>query len=69
MPPLAALAPPGFFDQKEMLVSEPDPTLRPEERPEDADRALRPQTLDAFIGQAEARANLAVFHRECPAAR
>jgi Holliday junction DNA helicase RuvB len=39
----------------------PDPTLRPEPRPEDQDRALRPQTLDAFIGQAEARANLAVF--------
>jgi Holliday junction DNA helicase RuvB len=29
--------------------------------PEDADRALRPQTLDDFIGQAEARANLSVF--------
>ncbi|PQO24033.1 Holliday junction branch migration DNA helicase RuvB [Rhodobacteraceae bacterium WD3A24] len=42
----------------------PDPTLRPEGLPEDtdaADKALRPQTLDAFIGQAEARANLAVF--------
>ena len=42
-------------------MSEPDPDLRPEARPEDADRALRPQTLEAFIGQAEARANLAVF--------
>ena len=42
-------------------MSEPDPVLRPEERPEDADRALRPQTLEAFIGQAEARANLRVF--------
>ncbi len=42
-------------------MSEPDPTLRPEPRPEDADRALRPQLLDAFIGQAEARANLRVF--------
>ena len=42
-------------------MSEPDPTLRPEPRPEDADRALRPQSLDAFIGQAEARANLKVF--------
>ena len=38
-----------------------DPTLRPEEQPEDADRALRPQTLDEFVGQAEARANLKVF--------
>ncbi len=42
-------------------MSEPDPTLRPEERPEDADRALRPQTLDEFVGQKAARANLAVF--------
>jgi Holliday junction DNA helicase RuvB len=42
-------------------MSGPDPTLRPEEQPGDADRALRPQTLDAFIGQAEARANLHVF--------
>jgi Holliday junction DNA helicase RuvB len=42
-------------------MNEPDPTLRPEERPGDADRALRPQGLDEFIGQAEARANLKVF--------
>ncbi len=35
--------------------------LRPEERPGDADRALRPQTLDEFVGQAEARRNLRVF--------
>ena len=42
-------------------MSEPDPTLRPEPRPEDADRALRPQVLDEFIGQAELRANLKVF--------
>ncbi len=40
---------------------QPDPTLRPEHRPEDADRALRPQTLDDFIGQADARANLRIF--------
>ncbi|ARC87984.1 Holliday junction branch migration DNA helicase RuvB [Rhodovulum sp. MB263] len=39
----------------------PDPMLRPEARPEDSDRALRPETLEAFIGQAEARANLRVF--------
>ncbi|MBL3571208.1 Holliday junction branch migration DNA helicase RuvB [Rhodovulum sp. BSW8] len=42
-------------------MTEPDPMLRPEARPEDSDRALRPETLDAFIGQAEARANLRVF--------
>jgi len=42
-------------------VTEPDPTLRPDPLPEDNDRALRPQGLDEFIGQAEARANLKVF--------
>ena len=42
-------------------MSEPDPTLRPFPQPEDADRALRPQKLDDFIGQAEVRANLKVF--------
>jgi len=42
-------------------VTEPDPTLRPERRPEDADRALRPERLADFIGQADARANLRVF--------
>ncbi|MEP1495014.1 Holliday junction branch migration DNA helicase RuvB, partial [Pseudophaeobacter sp.] len=42
-----------------------DPTLRPEPIPEDGsgdgDRALRPQGLSEFIGQAEARANLRIF--------
>ncbi len=39
-----------------------DPDLRPEELAEDAaDVALRPQSLDAFTGQAETRANLKVF--------
>jgi holliday junction DNA helicase RuvB len=42
-------------------MTAPDPTLRPDLRPEDADRALRPQTLEAFTGQAEARSNLRVF--------
>ncbi|MCK8484737.1 Holliday junction branch migration DNA helicase RuvB [Aliiroseovarius sp. S2029] len=45
-------------------LNSPDPTLRPAHRPEDAteaDRALRPQTLGDFIGQAEARANLRIF--------
>ncbi len=42
-------------------MTQPDPTLRPEQRPGDADRALRPQALSEFIGQAEARANLKVF--------
>ena len=39
----------------------PDPTLRPDPLPEDQDRALRPQRLADFTGQAEARANLAIF--------
>ncbi len=42
-------------------MTTPDPLFRPERRPEDADRALRPQKLDEFIGQEEARANLRVF--------
>ncbi|SOB94374.1 Holliday junction branch migration DNA helicase RuvB [Rhodobacter maris] len=42
-------------------MTDPDPTLRPDRLPEDADRALRPQVLEEFIGQAEARANLRVF--------
>ncbi|PZX19658.1 Holliday junction DNA helicase subunit RuvB [Palleronia aestuarii] len=42
-------------------MTRPDETLRPERLPEDDGPALRPQTLDAFTGQAEARANLKVF--------
>lgn len=38
-----------------------EPSMRPERQPEDHDRALRPQMLGEFIGQAEARANLKVF--------
>ena len=40
---------------------QPDPNLRAEKLPEDLDRALRPQLLDDFVGQADARANLRVF--------
>lgn len=45
-------------------MSEPDPMMRPDptqDEREGADRALRPQVLEEFIGQAEARANLRVF--------
>ncbi len=43
-------------------MTQPDPTLRPAPMEGDAeDRALRPQTLSDFVGQAEARANLRVF--------
>jgi Holliday junction DNA helicase RuvB len=41
-----------------------DPALRPDPLPEDSasdNRALRPQTLEDFIGQKEARANLRIF--------
>ncbi len=43
-----------------MNMTDSDPTLRPDKLPED-DRALRPQSLDDFTGQEEARANLRVF--------
>lgn len=43
-------------------MTHPDPTLRPEPMEGDGeDRALRPQQLQDFVGQAEARANLRVF--------
>ncbi len=42
-------------------MTTPDPALRADPMPEDNDRALRPQSLDEFIGQADARANLKVF--------
>ena len=35
--------------------------ISPEKRGEDFDTALRPQSLDEFTGQAEARANLKIF--------
>ncbi|MDO5758212.1 MAG: Holliday junction branch migration DNA helicase RuvB [Rhodobacterales bacterium] len=43
------------------MTTDPDPTLRPEKLAEDEGRSLRPKALSAFIGQAEARANLHVF--------
>ena len=42
-------------------MSEQNPILSPQKRGEDLDAALRPQTLDDFTGQAEARANLKIF--------
>ncbi|MCP8894203.1 Holliday junction branch migration DNA helicase RuvB [Shinella daejeonensis] len=42
-------------------MSEPNRLLSPEKRGEDIDTALRPQTLDDFTGQKEARANLKIF--------
>ncbi|WP_019834510.1 Holliday junction branch migration DNA helicase RuvB [Sphingomonas sp. PR090111-T3T-6A] len=42
-------------------MSEPDRLLAAERRPEDIDAALRPKTLDDFVGQKAARENLRVF--------
>ena len=39
----------------------PNALLTPERRGDDLDTTLRPQTLDEFTGQAEARANLKIF--------
>jgi holliday junction DNA helicase RuvB len=42
-------------------MSEEQRLITPEKRGEDLDTTLRPQSLDKFTGQAEARANLKVF--------
>jgi Holliday junction DNA helicase RuvB len=43
-------------------MAEPDPIVSRAEQPEDEpERALRPQTLDEFVGQEDARKNLRVF--------
>ena len=48
-------------------MSLPDPTLRPAPLPEDeTGRALRPQALADFVGQAEARANLQRCQQKTP---
>ncbi len=43
------------------MASDPARITTPERTPEDADLALRPKTLDEFIGQQAARDNLRVF--------
>jgi Holliday junction DNA helicase RuvB len=42
-------------------MTDPDRITTPERKPEDLDAALRPKTLDEFIGQKAARENLRVF--------
>ena len=42
-------------------MSEPQRLIDPEKRGEDVEQSLRPQSLDDFTGQAEARANLKIF--------
>ena len=43
------------------MATDPARITMPERTPEDADAALRPKTLDEFIGQKAARENLRVF--------
>ncbi len=45
----------------QMAADDLDRTITPLRRPEDADAALRPQSLAEFVGQAAARDNLRVF--------
>ena len=42
-------------------MTDPDRITTPERRPEDLDAALRPKTLDEFVGQRAARENLRVY--------
>ena len=42
-------------------MTDPDRLTTPERKPEDIDAALRPKTLDEFVGQKAARENLRVF--------
>ena len=42
-------------------MSQPAPILSAERQPDDIDAALRPKTLDDFVGQRQARENLRVF--------
>ena len=42
-------------------MSEPAPLLSAERQPDDPDAALRPKSLDDFVGQRQARENLRVF--------
>ncbi|MBB3763045.1 Holliday junction branch migration DNA helicase RuvB [Sphingomicrobium lutaoense] len=44
-----------------MSATDPDRLTTPERRSEDADAALRPKSLDEFIGQQGARENLRIF--------
>ena len=43
------------------FMTDPDRITTPDRRPEDVDAALRPKTLDEFIGQQAARENLRVY--------
>ena len=48
----------GAFDA---VMNEPNPLLSGARKPEDVDAALRPKSLDEFVGQQAARENLRVF--------
>ncbi len=47
--------------QAEQNMTERSRTISPQHQEQDADQTLRPLTLDAFIGQNQAKANLRVF--------
>jgi Holliday junction resolvasome RuvABC ATP-dependent DNA helicase subunit len=50
-------------------MSDRNPLIDADISAEDADSTLRPQTLNDFVGQAAARANLKVFIEERPRLR
>ncbi|WP_265587770.1 Holliday junction branch migration DNA helicase RuvB [Sphingomicrobium arenosum] len=43
------------------MATDPDRLTTPDRRPEDADAALRPKSLEEFVGQKGARENLRIF--------
>src|SRR3546814_12174823 len=47
--------------RQEARVTDTDRLLTPDRKPEDVDAALRPKSLDEFVGQKGARDNLRVF--------
>ena len=55
------LRPLGHFAHFRLMATDPARITTPERTAEDADQALRPKSLDEFIGQQAARENLRVF--------
>ena len=50
-------------------MTEPDRILTAQRRAEDVDAALRPKSLDEFVGQQAARENLRIFVQAAKALR
>ena len=55
------MAAPGGRKAQDLMATDAARITTPERRAEDADAALRPKSLDEFIGQKAARENLRVF--------